>query len=65
MQLEQLVAQLEAGKLPLSESFDAYERGIVLLRGLDAELSEHEAKVALLTADGEQPLDVEGGEEDA
>ena len=61
-QLEQLVAQLEAGQLPLDESFAAYERGIALVDGLGAELTKHEAKVALLTEKGEQPLTTEEGE---
>ena len=58
-QLEHIVGQLEAGKLPLAESFDAYERGASLLKELGEELTAHELKIVLLTQDGEQPLDIE------
>ena len=61
-ELEALVNQLETGRLPLDESFGTYERGIALLKQLDAQLKQHEEKVALLTADGEQPLDIEEGD---
>ncbi len=61
--LELLVGQLEAGKLPLSESFGAYEQGIALLSRLEAELAEHEGKIRLLTDRGEEPLpDAEEGD---
>ncbi len=63
--LEQLVSQLEAGKLPLSESFGAYEQGIALLGQLEKELAAHEAKIQVLTQKGEEmPLDVEEGDAD-
>ena len=60
-QLAQLVTELEAGKLPLDASFEAYERGVALLSGLNEELAGHEAKVALLTAKGEQVINIEEG----
>ncbi len=62
IKLEQLVGQLEAGKLPLSESFGAYEQGIALLGQLEKELAEHEGKIRVLTERGEEEaLDI--GEE--
>ena len=60
-QLEALVQALEEGKLPLDESFEAYERGVALLKDLEAKLSASEARVRLLTENGEeQPYAREG-----
>jgi len=47
-QLAALVASLESGALGLSESIDAYERGVALLRRLHAELAEAEERVKVL-----------------
>jgi len=58
--LEQLVTALEAGKLPLNESFEAYEAGMKLLKRLEAQLAESEKRIALLTAGGEKPFVEEG-----
>ena len=58
-QLEMIVNALEAGKLPLNESFAAYERGMKLARELDAQLSLSEAKIKILTADGERDIEEE------
>ena len=47
-QLSELVARLESGGLGLSESIDAYERGVAILRGLHAELAAAEERVSVL-----------------
>ena len=47
-QLAALVGQLESGGLGLSESIDAYERGVGLLRRLHEELAHAEERVSVL-----------------
>lgn len=47
-QLAELVGQLESGGLGLSESIDAYERGVALLRRLHEELARAEERVSVL-----------------
>lgn len=59
--LEELVEALEQGKLPLNESFEAYEAGVKLLKELEQQLSQSEARIRLLTETGEAPLNGEGG----
>jgi exodeoxyribonuclease VII small subunit len=46
--LGDLVARLEAGGLGLSESIEAYERGVGILRQLNNELENADARVRLL-----------------
>jgi len=46
--LGEIVARLESGSLGLSESIDAYERGVGLLRRLHDELAAAEARVSVL-----------------
>jgi|694.fasta_scaffold102720_3 exodeoxyribonuclease VII small subunit len=52
-QLGELVAQLESGALGLSESIDAYERGVAILRRLHEELAAAEQRVSVLVRIGE------------
>ena len=47
-QLAELVAKLESGGLGLSESIDAYGRGVALLRRLHDELARAEERVSVL-----------------
>lgn len=47
-QLAELVGRLESGALGLSESIDAYERGVALLRRLHEELARAEERVSVL-----------------
>jgi len=49
-QLGDIVARLESGSLGLSESIDAYERGVAILRRLHEELAAAEERVNVLTA---------------
>ena len=49
-QLADLVNRLEGGGLGLTESIAAYERGVVILRGLHEELARAEERIRLLTA---------------
>jgi len=47
-QLAELVARLESGSLGLSESIDAYERGVTVLKRLHEELASAEERVSVL-----------------
>ena len=47
-QLGDIVTRLESGSLGLSESIDAYERGVALLRRLHDELAAAEERVNVL-----------------
>jgi exodeoxyribonuclease VII small subunit len=47
-QLAELVSKLESGGLGLSESIDAYEQGVTLLRRLHEELARAEERVSVL-----------------
>lgn len=47
-QLEALVAQMEAGDMPLEASLAAYERGVGLYRRCQAALEQAELRVRLL-----------------
>lgn len=47
-ELEQIVASLESGELDLEESLARYERGVVLLRQLQARLSDAQQRVTVL-----------------
>ena len=52
-ELEELVATLEQGELPLEASLKAFERGIELTRTCQKALEAAEQKVRVLTADAE------------
>ncbi|MDP2180968.1 MAG: exodeoxyribonuclease VII small subunit [Actinomycetota bacterium] len=47
-ELEQIVAALESGQLELEDSLDRYERGVSLLRALQAKLADAQQKVTML-----------------
>ncbi|MBE5766712.1 MAG: exodeoxyribonuclease VII small subunit [Clostridiales bacterium] len=51
--LESIVRELEGGQLPLDESFDAYQRGAELYKQLKKMLDEGEARMTMLTQNGE------------
>ena len=53
--LEQLVARLEQGDLPLEESLAAFERGIMLTRTCQTALKEAEQKVEILLKKAGEP----------
>jgi exodeoxyribonuclease VII small subunit len=48
-ELEQVVARLEKGEVPLEESLALYERGAALRRHCDERLKAAEARVAEIT----------------
>ncbi len=51
-ELEQVVAKLERGDVPLDASIALYERGAELKARCEAKLKEAEEKVAAITLDG-------------
>ena len=63
-ELEQLVAQMEAGELPLEASVAAYKRGAELVRFCNAQLERVDQQVKLLEGDSLKPFAAvaEGGE---
>lgn len=59
-ELEGIVAALESGTLDLEEGMRRYERGVVLLRALQAKLAEAEQKVTMLVGELESESEAEG-----
>ena len=53
--LEDLVARLEQGDLPLEESLAAFERGVMLTRVCQTALKEAEQKVEILLKKSGEP----------
>lgn len=51
-QLQQILAKMEKEDLPLEESFAHYERGVKLIREVNARIDRVEKKVQMLTEDG-------------
>ncbi len=58
--LEEIVRLLEAGKEPLEESLKLFEEGAKLAAECNAALEKAEAKISVLTGDGQK----EEGHED-
>jgi exodeoxyribonuclease VII small subunit len=54
--LEELVARLEQGDLPLEESLAAFERGVLLTRTCQNALKEAEQKVEILLKKAGEPV---------
>ena len=50
--LEEVVAKLERGDVPLGQSIALYERGAALRARCEAKLKEAEEKVSKITLDG-------------
>ena len=51
--LEEIVRQLEGGRIRLEEAVTAYERGVALKRHCEARLQEARSKVERITTDGQ------------
>ena len=51
-QLQQILTEMEKEELPLEESFAHYERGVKLIREVNARIDRVEKKVQMLTEDG-------------
>ncbi|MDH4140275.1 MAG: exodeoxyribonuclease VII small subunit [Coriobacteriia bacterium] len=63
-ELEGIVCALESGELELEESLARYERGVVLLRLLQAKLADAEQKVTTLVGELELENEDENEVED-
>ena len=59
-ELETIVGQLESGQLELEDSLDKYERGVALLRALQARLTEAQQKVTVLMGELESDATADG-----
>ena len=59
-QLEEVIAALEQGDMPLDKSIEEYRRGVELTRALKAQLEGARRQLALLDAD--EGEDGENGE---
>ena len=55
VELEQLVARLEEGELPLDKALKEFERGIQLTRQCQKVLKDAEQKIEILLADSDEP----------
>jgi exodeoxyribonuclease VII small subunit len=69
-QLEQIVAELESGELPLEQAIKKFEEGMELSRFCSQKLEETERKITLLMQDGtgravEKPFPTESQQSDA
>ena len=63
-ELDQLVARMEAGELPLDASVAAYQRGSELVKDCAAQLERVERQVKILEGEMLKPFDVDTGEDD-
>jgi exodeoxyribonuclease VII small subunit len=59
-ELEAIVGQLESGQLELEDSLERYERGVALLRALQARLAEAQQKVTVLMGELESEQEEAG-----
>ncbi|MDA9636605.1 exodeoxyribonuclease VII small subunit [SAR86 cluster bacterium] len=62
--LEEIVAELESGDLPLEKSIKAFEDGIKLTRHCQNLLSKAELKIQKLVESSDGSLDLEAFDED-
>jgi exodeoxyribonuclease VII small subunit len=60
-ELEALIARLERGDLPLSESLALFEQGVALTRSCHARLSEAQQKVSILLQQNAAPQEFNPG----
>lgn len=63
-ELEQLVASMEAGELPLEASVAAYKRGSELVKFCASQLDKVESQVKVLEGDMLKPFSAVAGEAD-
>ena len=61
-ELESIVKALESGQLELEESLVRYERGVALLRALQAKLADAQQRVTMLIGELEGDTEAEPGE---
>jgi exodeoxyribonuclease VII small subunit len=56
-ELEDIVAAMDAGKMPLQDALDAYKRGAALLRQCQDTLNAAEQQIRILDANGLRDFD--------
>lgn len=56
-ELERIVGELESGQLELEDSMTRYERGVALLKSLQAKLADAQQKVTMLIGELESEAD--------
>jgi exodeoxyribonuclease VII small subunit len=59
-ELENLVARMESGDLPLEESLTAYQRGVLLRQFCDEKLKDAEQRISVLDGDTRKPFTPDG-----
>ena len=59
VELEQLVARLEEGELPLDKALKEFERGIQMTRQCQKVLKDAEQKIEILLAGSDEPTPFE------
>lgn len=64
-ELEQVVADMEAGQMPLEQSLTAYQRGMELLKHCQATLSDAQQQVKILEAGSLNDFNAGGGDSSA
>lgn len=62
--LEEIVARLESGTLPLEDALRAFEQGVGLVRQLNEKLSEAERRVEVLMRGADGQLRLRAAKED-
>lgn len=60
LELEQLVAKMEAGELPLEASVEAYRRGSELVKYCSAQLDKVDSQVKMLEGEMLKPFNADG-----
>ncbi|PWB49062.1 MAG: exodeoxyribonuclease VII small subunit [Nitrosomonadales bacterium] len=60
-ELEQVVAGMEAGQLPLEQSLAAYQRGMELLRFCQETLQDAQQQVKIMEAGAVRDFSIDGG----
>lgn len=62
--VQEIIARIEEGKLPLEESVKQFEEGMKTLSALDEELKEMNRRLTVLQGGTEQPLAVQGDKDE-
>lgn len=63
-ELEQLVAKMESGELPLEAALAAYQRGSELVKHCAAQLERVEKQIKVLEGDMLKPFESDADEDD-
>ena len=61
-ELEQLIASMENGQMPLEASLQAYQRGAFLVKYCQSQLQKVQDQVKIVEADMVRPFDLNEGQ---